>query len=131
MYSVTLNVVVYVQRKSSELNIFSSICNFFFLSCLMAAVNVSYNSTDIAGTLTERTDSSEEQTKVVEQMVMKITDKAAKSLENTTYTKEEALVLEREIEEALNSTQSKQGTTWFNVDSASVGERSQRSFPNP
>ena len=72
MYSVTLNVVVYVQRKSSELNIFSSICNFFFLSCLMAAVNVSYNSTDIAGTLTERTDSSEEQTKVVEQMVMKI-----------------------------------------------------------
>lgn len=85
----------------------------------MAAVNVSYNSTDIAGTLTERTDSSEEQTKVVEQMIMKITDKAAKSLENTTYTKEEALVLEREIEEALNSTQSKQSTTWFNVGSAS------------
>lgn len=62
---------------------------------------------------------------------MKITDKAAKSLENTTYTKEEALVLEREIEEALNSTQSKQGTTWFNVGSASVWERSQSSFPNP
>lgn len=64
-------------------------------------------------------------------MIMKITDKAAKSLENTTYTKEEALVLEREIEEALNSTQSKQGTTWFNVGSASVWERSQSSFPNP
>lgn len=75
----------------------------------MAPVNGSFNATDIKGTLTERTDSSEETTEVVEQMVMKITDKAAKSLENTTSTRDEALALEQEIKEALNSTHSKQG----------------------
>ena len=40
-------------------------------------------------------------------MIMKITDKAAKTLENATSTKEEALALEEEIKEALNRTQSK------------------------
>ena len=79
----------------------------FFLSLLIAAVNGSSNSTDIKGTLTERTGFTEEETEQVKQMIMKITDKAAKSLENSTFTKDEALALEEEIKEALNSTQSK------------------------
>ena len=40
-------------------------------------------------------------------MIMKITDKAVKTLGNATSTKEEALALEEEIKEVLNSTQSK------------------------
>ena len=73
----------------------------------MVPVNGSSNSTNVIGTLTERTDSSEGKTAAVEQMIMKITDEAAKSLESATSTKEDALALEQEIEEALNSTQSK------------------------
>lgn len=99
----------HVCQENLTWNIFSSVSNFYFFSLLLAPVNGSFNATDIKGTLTERTDSSEETTEVVEQMVMKITDKAAKSLENTTSTKDEALALEQEIKEALNSTHSKQG----------------------
>ena len=46
---------------------------------------------------------------------MKITDKAAKSLENSTFTKEGALALEEEIKEALNSTQSKHNVKVVNL----------------
>ena len=73
----------------------------------MTVVNGSSNSTDIKGTLTERASFTEEKTEQVKQMIMKITDEAAKSLENATFTKEEALALEEEIKEALNGTQSK------------------------
>lgn len=79
----------------------------FFPFLLLAAVDGSSNSTVIKGTLTERTGSTEEKTEEVEQIIMKITDKAAISLEDATSTKEEALALEEEIKEALNSTQSK------------------------
>ena len=46
---------------------------------------------------------------------MKITDEAAKSLESATSTKEDALALEQEIEEALNSTQSKKGLIFLSL----------------
>lgn len=94
--------------KSHESLILAAFLIFiFFPSLPLAAVNVSSNSTDIKGTLTERTGFTEEKTEQVKQMIMKITDKAAKSLENSTFANEEALALEEEIKEALNSTQSK------------------------
>lgn len=106
----------HMRGESHESLILATFLIFIFFSpLLLAAVNVSSNSTYIKGTLTERTGSTEEKTEQVKQMIMKITDKAAKSLENSTFTKEGALALEEEIKEALNSTQSKHNVKVVNL----------------
>lgn len=105
VHILTVNIINICTEKVVRVNAFLIFIFFPFL--LLAAVDGSSNSTVIKGTLTERTGSTEEKTEEVEQMIMKITDKAAISLEDVTSTKEEALALEEEIKEALNSTQSK------------------------
>ena len=55
----------------------------------------------------DRTQSYEKTTGEVENKVMKVTERATKALTNATYTKDEALELEKDIKDALNRTQGK------------------------
>ena len=55
----------------------------------------------------DRTQGYETTTEEVENKVKEVAVKARKTLSNATYTKEEALALEKEIRDALNSTRGK------------------------
>ena len=55
----------------------------------------------------DRTQSYEKTTEEVENKVMEVTEIATKALTSATYTKDEALALEKDIKDSLNRTQGK------------------------